>query len=397
MLGLSWAAFTASSVDRAAWGPSSQAVGHYFGVTLTQLGVFATAYYVGNVVSTAVGGFIADWIGSRAVLGASLFLSGLAMIGFGNATSFSMGLILQFFVGLTAGAGLAAGAKAAAGWFGPKHRGLAMGIYMTATSAGLVLANATVPSLIIGSGWRPTYWLFGSVSIAVGVGCVLLVRPGVLDARPKNRQVPNILPLLRNRRFLFLALAGFGGLWGTNGLVAWANLLMTKGARVEPVTAGAIVVTLGAVAIAAKPLVGFIADAVKIPKRVLIICIFAGFSISLVGFGVASSPTAFFIIAPVLGVAAYAYSPLLMAMIPELADAELNGSAFGLMNAFWLLGSVAVPIVVGSVFQSTGSFAAAFATLAIGPALGIVPMIAIKEVRRQVISISQAADREVVA
>lgn len=64
VLGLSWAAFAAASVDRAAWGPSSQSVGTDFGVTLTQIGVFATAYYIGNVLSTVLGGFIADWIGS---------------------------------------------------------------------------------------------------------------------------------------------------------------------------------------------------------------------------------------------------------------------------------------------------------------------------------------------
>ncbi|MFC3997427.1 hypothetical protein ACFOVU_15960, partial [Nocardiopsis sediminis] len=55
------------------------------------------------------------------------------------------------------------------------------------------------------------------------------------------------------------------------------------------------------------------------------------------------------------------------------------GSAAGAINAFWQLGSVTVPAVIGPVFASTGSFFAAFAALAAGPLLGAVVALFIRE------------------
>lgn len=145
VLALSWAAFTATSVDRAAWGPSAGAVGQDFGVSLAQTGVFATAHDVGHGFSTAGGGFAADCVGSRAVLTASLILSGTFMILFGRGASVAAGIAAQAMVGLTAGAGLATGATATSSWFRPEHRGLA---FATLAAAPLL---AVIPMVILGT------------------------------------------------------------------------------------------------------------------------------------------------------------------------------------------------------------------------------------------------------
>ena len=61
--------------------------------------------------------------------------------------------------------------------------------------------------------------------------------------------------------------------------------------------------------------------------------------------------TQFRLIAPILGVAAFAYSPLLGARVTEVAGIERAGSSAGVTNAFWQLGSVIVPAAVGVVYQ----------------------------------------------
>jgi nitrate/nitrite transporter NarK len=66
----------------------------------------------------------------------------------------------------------------------------------------------------------------------------------------------------------------------------------------------------------------------------------------------------------------------MMAMIPSFSGERLAGSAAGGVNAFWQLGSTIVPAVIGMVFGATGSFQAAFLTLAAGPILAIIPMVA---------------------
>ncbi|MEU4314053.1 MFS transporter [Nocardia sp. NPDC024068] len=384
VLVLCWAAFTMTSVDRATWGPAAGSVGDDLGVAVAGLGVFATAYYIGYVISNLIGGFVADWIGARLTVGASILLSGGFMLAFGEVDSHALGLLFQACIGLCAGAEVGGGVKLITSWFPAHRRGFAMGVFMTATSLGLVVANAVVPRLIESHSWRTSYHLFGVTSIVIGLCCLALLRPGPLTvARPETGGRPNLRPLLGNRGLLLLALAGFGALWGTYGFITWSNLLMVKGVGIDPVRAGTVVVIFGAVAVFSKPLVGLVGDTLGLSRRRQCIAILAAFVACLIAFSFATTATQFLWIAPFLGITAYIYSPVMMAMIPTLSGPELAGTASGGVNAFWQLGSTIVPAVVGLVFGATGSFQLVFLVLAAGPLLAIVPMYFIRGADRR--------------
>lgn len=387
---LCWLAFTMTSVDRATWGPAAGSVGAELGVTLAGLGVFATGYYIGYVVSNVFGGFLGDWFGGRAVIAVSMVVAGGFMLAFGETTSAVVGIAFQAGIGLFAGADYAAGVKLIASWFRPQDRGTAMGVFMTATSLGLVVANAIVPSLIQASGWRLSYHVFGAASIVVGLACLLLLRnapdegaqpPTAADRDKETRHLPDLRPLLHNRDLLLLGLAGFGALWGTYGFITWSNLLMVRGHGIDPVQAGVVVVIFGAAAVIAKPLIGIVTDLLGGGRKIPVIVVLAGFVATLLLFGTASTNTQFLWIAPFLGVAAYVYSPLMVALIPNLSGTRLAGTAAGATNAFWQLGSTIVPVTVGVMFQATDSFLVAFLVLAAGPLLAILPMLFIRENR----------------
>ncbi|WP_233159147.1 MFS transporter [Pseudonocardia sp. MH-G8] len=379
VLAVCWAAFTMTSADRATWGPAAGAVGADLGVPVAALGVFATCYYVGYVVSVATWGFLADWVGARLTVALSIALSGAFMIGFGEVRSHAWGLALQLLIGLCAGAEVGAGSKLITVWFGSARLGTAMGVFMTATSLGLVIANAIVPTLVQEFSWRASYHLFGAVSIALGVAAYILIRmPAGAATRATGREgLPDLRPLLHNRDLVLLALAGFGALWGTYGFITWSNLLMVKGIGISPVTAGIVVVVFGSVAIFSKPLIGVVSDRVRPSRQALSAWILVAFAAALIAFSFARTPFAFLLIAPLLGLAAYTYSPLMMAMIPTASGTRLAGSATGGVNAFWQLGSAIVPTVLGLVFATSGSFHVAFLALAAGPALAIIPLLLI--------------------
>jgi nitrate/nitrite transporter NarK len=56
------------------------------------------------------------------------------------------------------------------------------------------------------------------------------------------------------------------------------------------------------------------------------------------------------------------------------------GTAAGMTNAMWQIGSVLVPLAVGAVFAATNnSFMAALITLAAGPFLGMIIMYFVNE------------------
>lgn len=380
MVAVCWLAFILTSVDRSVWGPAAPSVDKSLGVPLAALGIFATAYYVGYVVTNFLGGVASDWIGPRAVLTTSIGVAGLCMIGFGTVHSFALGLVLQAVLGFFAGADYSAGAKTITSWFQARERNLAFGFYITATSLGTVIANLVVPRLIEGAGWRASYFLFGGICVVLAIVIAATVRTGPVEPSTQGRRLPS-LRTLADRDLILLAIAGFGSLWGTYGFVTWSNTLMIKGSGVDPVRAGLVVVLFAITAVIFKPVIGFLSYRAGGRKKMIIVAILAMFAVMLLIFGRLDNVTAFLIAAPLLGFAGYCYSPLQNAMIQDLAAPGTAGSAAGAVNAVWQLGSVAVPTVVGIVFATTGSVYSAFVTLAIGPVVGLLVTLLINEKR----------------
>ena len=392
-----WMSFTLTSVDRSTWGPASVFVGDSLAVPVASLGAFATAYYIGYVISNALGGIGTDRLGGRLMLSISLFGAGALMTVFGSTTSATVGIAVQALVGLFAGADYSAGIRLVTSWFPASKLGLPLGIFVTATSLGTAIANSVVPALIAWHGWGTSYHLFGVLSMVLAVVLLFLLRPGPMldaagaeaDAAAQEAGPSSAAPaptglssMARNRNFVLTCLAGFGGFWGLYGFVTWANALMIKGHAISPGTAGAVVAIFAVTAVAVKPVVGFVTDrffggARRLPAS----CILALFAVTLVAFGNLGTATAFLWLAPLLGAAAYGWTPLLVALVPRLVSGAVTGSASGFANAVWQLGSVIVPLAVGAAYSASGSFAVGFLTLAAGPALGAVIMLAVRESR----------------
>ena len=374
-----WLSFLISFVDRLAWGNVAISVGQSLGMPVAALGIFVTAFYVGYVVANFIGGFSSDWLGPRVVLAGAIIPLGVFTVLFGFTTSVTMGLVIQALMGLAAGADYSACVKLITAWFDKRNRGFAMGLFLTASSLGVLVTNAIVPTILQSISWGAVYQILGTLTILIGILSYILLRD-----KPPGEQVtviakPDLAALVKNRDLAFLALAGFGAFWGTWGFAFWANALMIRGHGLSPVSAGFIVALVGAGAIAGKPIVGLLSDwfggVRKIPT---IICLVAFGAILLI-FGLLSTELQFRFAAPFLGVAAFVYSPLMGAMVAETVGLSRAGSATGVTAAFWQLGSVIVPVVVGVAYQATNSFYFAFVTLAAGPLLGALCMVFVRE------------------
>lgn len=378
-----WIGFTLTSTDRSAWGPASLFVGKDLGVQLGSLGVFATSYYLGYVASNFGSGFLIDKIGGRSLISASLAGAGTCMYLFGSTGSATVGIAIQGIIGLFAGAEYGAGIKLLSSWFRPGELGKVMGVYTSATSLGVLIANTAVPWLIDHFNWSTAYHTFGIISIMSGIICFIILKPGpVVTIAPGSDagSASVVRSLVGNWNLVLLALSGFGGFWGTYGFVIWSNILIVKGRGIDHATAGIIVATFAAMGILGKPLVGLVSDWMGGARRIPAIFMLALFAVMLIVFGLIETPTGFILAAPVLGLAGYCYLPMIVALVPRLVPSSVLGTAAGSINAFWQLGSVIVPLAVGAVFVAANqSFISAFVTLAIGPLLGMIAMLFVNE------------------
>jgi sugar phosphate permease len=376
---IAWLSFLFSFIDRLTWANVAVAAGQSLGLSLAQLGVFVTAFYVGYVICNAVGGIASDRVGGRLTLTISMLLLGVCTFLFGFTTSLLMGVILQALMGLAAGADYASCVKLIVNWFDRGSRGRAMGLLLVASSLGVTVTNATVPTLAASFGWRGVYHALGIATILISIAAYTVLRDRPAGQPTPSAKTPPIGPLLRQRNIILIALTGFGAFWGTWGFTFWANALMIRGYGLSAVEAGLVMSLVGIAAMLGKPLIGLLSDWLGGREKWLTIGTLSLFAIMLLVFGLLDNKLAFQVAAPLLGLGAFVYSPLLAVMVAEAAGAALAGSATGLTAGFWQLGSVIVPVVVGFVFQATGSFMSAFAILAAGPALGVICMLFVQD------------------
>ena len=380
VLTLAFVSFLISFIDRLTWASVAVSAGASLGLPLAQLGVFVTAFYVGYVICNALGGIASDRVGGRLTLTLSMLTLGLCTFLFGYTTSVVTGVILQALMGLAAGADYASCIKLIVNWFDRGSRGRAMGVLLIGSSLGVTVTNAIVPTLATSVGWRTVYHVLGAATLVIGILAFALLRDRPAGQPALAASAQPIAPLLRDRNIILLGLTGFAALWGTWGFAFWANALMIRGHGLSAVDAGLVMSIVGVAAIIGKPVFGYLSDRWGRPKW-LTVGLLALFAIMLLVFGGLSDKLSFGLAAPLLGIGAFVYSPLLAVMVAEAAGPALAGSATGLTASVWQLGSVIVPLVIGAVFQATGSFMTALAALAVGPAIGAICMLFVTERR----------------
>lgn len=375
VLFLAWAAVTLTFVDRLAWASVAVDAGNSLEIPIAALGVFVTAFYVGYVISNVLGGLLTDRFGAERVMVACLVPHGIVTFLFGYTDGISMGLVLQLLMGLTAGSTYSVTVKLITAWFDPAERGRAMGLLTSANSFGLVLANAFVPMLSVQFGWSGAYRILGVVATVVALIAFALLRANRRPAPGMVAAKLNPLVIFEDRTLTLLALVGFCAIWGTWGTAFWANALMTQRFGLSAIEAGKNLALFGAAGMIAKPLIGFVLDWLgPAHKKSVAIASLGTFALALFLYGSISNVELLRWATPALGVVAFIYTPVLYNMVTDAAGLARTGTAIGVTNAIWQLGSVVVPIAVGLIYSATSSFQAAFLLLGAGPLLATVLM-----------------------
>lgn len=363
---------TTSFIVRFAWSTAAAEVSNDMGFNATTLGSFVTAFFCGYVITNAVSGFLTDRFGPKFMILAGTIPLATLVATFGMMNNVPMGLAIQFGIGLTAGVNYSACMKLAASWFGSNERGLAFGVLSVASSVAVITSNSFFPHLIELTSWRVLYYCLGGEVLLMALISLIGLRNSPFAA--ENRGSPEREPFFRtvrefvgNRNYRILAVVEFSGLWATWGVIFWANALMVKGYGLSNVAAGQVAATIGIGGFIAKPLYGWLSDVLPVKRKTMLVPALLGLSAALLIFGNLKSEGAFRIMAPLLGVFAFGFTPLMAAILSEIIPKERIGAGAGVMNSLVQFSAVLGPLAVGIIFDYTASFFAAFACLACGP------------------------------
>jgi len=379
-----WLAFLVSFVDRLSWPPVMPMAAKELGMTAKQAGSYMTAFYAGYVFTQLPGGLLTDRFGYRKVLLISFVVMGFFTALMGTVSSYEQGLLYRILAGVGSGAIFSACVRAIFDWFPDKGRGTAMGFFMTASSLGVAVVNLFIPTIAKYYGWHASFYIAGLLPILALLFAYFFLKERSSSSVRKQAQAISsfwidIRVLLGNRNLMLTGFAGFCAMWATWGTATWANTYMYKALNLSLVQAGFIMTIYGVAALLCKPLAGILADIFGDKKRIVLFWMLIVFGPMLLVFGMNTNTTLLYIIAPLLGIAAFVYSPVMNTYVGELVELRLVGSATGLVNTIWQLGSLFSPLAVGAVLDATQNYTYAFATLAIGPVLGALVILLVTD------------------
>ena len=333
-------------------------------------------------LSGPVSGWLIDRLGPRL-----LMLSGLAIIGASTAAGAAMTALwqLNLFWGALSGigTGFAAsvlGAAVANRWF-VARRGLVLGIFGAATSAGQLIFVPLLIQLVVTIGWRGSAVVLAVAAVATLAPVLLLMRddPAQMGLRPYGAtatsamvQAPGVAAGTVRRALgvpEFWLLAGSFFICGatSNGLIGTHLIPHSIDHGIPQVTAANVLALMGAMNFVGTVASGWLTD--RYDPRRLLACyyIFRGFSLLLLPFVTSFQGLAIFAI--LFGLDYIATVPPTAALVADIFGRRNVGAVFGWVFCAHQIGAALAAWLGGVVRVTLGDYQVAF--LAAG-ALAIV-------------------------
>ncbi|WP_276345640.1 MFS transporter [Daejeonella sp. JGW-45] len=166
ILALLVSATTINYLDRQVLGLLKPILEVEFNWSETDFAYMVTAFTGAYALGLISWGWLIDRIGSK--LGYTIAVSTWSLMGMVHAaarTALGFGLA-RVGLGITEAGNIPAGMKAIAEWFPRKERGLATGLFISGTSAGVILALLMVPWILGIYGWQEVFIITGLMGFA---------------------------------------------------------------------------------------------------------------------------------------------------------------------------------------------------------------------------------------
>jgi MFS family permease len=201
LLVLLWLAFFLNQADRQIFSVVLPLIRAELSLTDAELGLIASALIWTYGLLVPVAGFIGDRISRRNIIGISLLFWSMATVSTGFCST-----LLQFILlrGLATGGGEAFYAPSANALLSEHHaqnRSFALSLHQTAVYAGIVLSGLIAGYIGEQYGWRPAFFVFGSLGLILGAIIFLRLEKDT-PAIVVDSNTTNSLSILQTARFI---------------------------------------------------------------------------------------------------------------------------------------------------------------------------------------------------
>ena len=326
-----------------------------FALTPPMMGWFFSLGLVGLLPGALVGGWLADRIGRRWILIASVVLFGIFSFATAHAWSYGSLLVARFFTGLGLGAALpiliALSSEAAT----PQLRATAVSLTYCGVPLGGMLA-AILGATEYGTDWRLIFYIGGVVPVLIALALWLWLPESqefkTQAAQGRAEQGNGLTALFNERRTtptLLLWLACFFTLTVLYLLLNWLpTLLDGQGFSREQASIVQILFNVGGAL--GSLLSGRLMDKERYVTAVVVA--YLGMLLALGGLGSNGGMTVMLIAGFAAGLCALAGQALLYALAPLLYPVNIRATGVGVSVAVGRLGSISGPLAAGQILAA---------------------------------------------
>ena len=353
-------------------GPLGPFLGESLKLSASEKGFLTAVPLLGGSFFRILLGLMTERIGGKrtGLIGLSLTLVPL-LAAWQWASSFGQFLAVGLLLGI-AGASFAAALPLASGWYPPEYQGLAMGI-AGAGNSGTLLATLFAPRLAQALGWRS---VFGIAMIPVCVVWILfaLMAKDAPVRRPvyRWRDYGAIFAQPDTAWFCFIYSITFGGF---SGLASYLSIFYHDQYSLTKIQAGDLTTLVVVFGSFLRPVGGLLSDRIGGVRMLQVLL--AGVALCLAGLGtlppVAAAVALLVFTMAMLGMG----NGAVFQLVPQRFPTQV-GMLTGIVGAAGGLGGFLLPSLLGTMKQSTGSYAVGFGVLAAVAACGLMALLSLR-------------------
>ncbi len=364
--------------------PLSPSLVDGFGLKRIEVAFIVPSIYLGGLLFSLPAGHLADRIGVRRTFLGGLALGAAGLVAAAGSPGFSTFLGCLFVAGTGWSVVNPALGKAIMDLFGPRERGIAMGIKQMGLTVGGLVAALVLPAIAALAGWRTAVAACG---IIVGVPAALAWRAlAHVDARtaaPSRRTTP-VDGVPRQDRWAWArrpaVVLFFGSGLGLGmiqaAVLSYLPLYTIQALGFDKIGAGFLVAASQAGGAVSRLVLGAASDRWFVERRSVWLALTAALGLAVFGAyatWVVSAPVVAGVLAFAAGVGAYGWVGIFFVISAEIGGAHRAGLLSGMAFASIVVGLLTGPSVFGVLLEAWDSYAIAW--MAFAALSGVVAVI----------------------
>ncbi|HEX6096846.1 MAG TPA: MFS transporter [Thermoanaerobaculia bacterium] len=317
------------------------------GFTPAQAGLAVSSYGAGHIFAAMLGGYMADRIGRRYTIVASMILSAISMLALSQARAYPAILILSFTTGLCAELYRPAATALLGDLVPPDKRVAAFGMYRFAINLGFAAGPATAGFLANKSFF---YVFLGDAitSLLFGVVAFLMLPHGIRSQGHDEQPAEALRVAVKDRALLYFLAATLCLTWVEFQLHSTLPLHISR-LGFAPSTYGMLISLNGALIVVFELLITAWAQTKRQQPLIAI-----GYALSCIGFamtGLAKGIPMLAVTVVIWTVAEMIYAPASGAYVSTLAPERYRGRYMGLWHSTWSAGMVLGPAMGTWIYE----------------------------------------------